>query len=57
MRRTIITVLLMILAFCVGSWASTPKLVGYNCDGGNVYEPLYADSESAFPFCERIERL
>lgn len=33
---------------------NVPALVGYNCEGATG--PLYANEESDFPECERIER-
>ena len=57
--RALGVILLCILFFCLGSWAGCerPRYIGINCEGGNAYEPLYADEESAFPLCEEVHTL
>jgi len=53
--KTDIKVFCASLIFLIGSSLIViqPRLIGYGCDGTSL--PLFAQHESDFPACERIE--
>jgi hypothetical protein len=53
-RETIaVLILIVVLTMWIVAKASTPRLVGYDCEGASA--PLYADEEDELPACSRIE--
>lgn len=51
--RPLLFAALAVIGFAVAVDSARPRLVGYGCQGASG--ALFADEESDFPICKRIE--